>query len=145
MEVSQKSFKNVEKTSLKNIQEIVKFPVEMRSGYDDNFIIWPTNLAGTVGQNRFVARSVHPPSGRTLDVYSNQPGVQFYTGNFLPTWKDEVLIGKDDATYEQFGGFCLETQVYPDSVNKKNFGLKSILNPGEIYYHNVMYIFGIEQ
>jgi aldose 1-epimerase len=51
----------------------------VRSGFDHNFVIWPTN-ANTVGQNRFVARSVHPKSGRSLDVYSNQPGVQFYTG-----------------------------------------------------------------
>ncbi len=123
--------------------EIVKFPLEMRSGYDHNFVIWPTNkMLSAIGQNRFVARSVHVPSGRTLDVYSNQPGVQFYTGNQLPSWKEESLLGKNGSVYEQFGGFCLETQMYPNAVNEKNFGLKSILNPGEIYYHNVMYVFG---
>lgn len=113
----------------------------MRSGYDHNFVIWPSNFASTLGQNRFVGRSVHAGSGRTLDVYSNQPGVQFYTGNSLPSWQDEILIGKDEAVYEQFGGFCLETQIYPDAINQK-FGLKTIVNPGEIYYHNVVYAFG---
>ena len=114
----------------------------MKSGYDHNFSIWPIN-SGTTGQNRFVGRSVHPKSGRTLDVYSNQPGVQFYTGNFLPTWEDESLIGKNYTMYEQHGGFCLETQIYPDAINQgSKFNLKSVLNPGEIYYHNVMYVFG---
>ena len=126
--------------------EIVKFPVEVRSGYDHNFVIWPSNLAATISQNKFAARSVHTKSGRTLDVYSNQPGIQFYTGNFLPTWQDESLIGKNEAMYEQHGGFCLETQIYPDSINQdENFGLKSVLNPGEIYYHNVIYAFGVIQ
>ena len=106
-------------------------------------MIWPKNYA-TQGQNRFVARSVHSPSGRTLDVYSNQPGLQFYTGNFLPTWNDPSLIGKEGASYEQHGGFTLETQIYPDAINQADkFGLKAILSPGEIYYHNVVYDFGI--
>ena len=69
-----------------------------------------------------------------------------FSGNFLPTWQDESLIGKDGAMYEQHGGFCLETQVYPDTINNgKQFGLKSVLNPGEIYYHNVIYSFNVIQ
>ena len=47
--------------------------------------------------------------------------------------------------YEQHGGFCLETQLYPDAVNQaENFGLKAVLNPGEIYYHNVIYNIGVQ-
>ena len=101
----------------------------------------PTNRKNC--QNRFVARAVHLDSGRTLEVYSNQPGVQFYTGNYLPSWQDESLIGKNEVMYEQHGGFCLETQLFPDAINQ-DFGLKSVLNPGEIYYHTVKYKFGIE-
>ena len=63
--------------------EIVRFPKEVKSGYDHNFVIWPSNLGATLGQNKFAARSVHQKSGRTLDIYSNQPGIQFYTGKFI--------------------------------------------------------------
>jgi aldose 1-epimerase len=63
----------------------------------------------------------------------------------LPTWEDESLVGKDDIMYEQHGGFCLETQIYPDAINQmKKFSLKAIVNPAEIYYHNVIYKFGIQ-
>ena len=63
--------------------EIVRFPKEVKSGFDHNFVIWPSNLGATLGQNKFAARSVHPKSGRTLDIYSNQPGIQFYTGKVV--------------------------------------------------------------
>ena len=76
---------------------------------------------------------------------TNESGVQFYTGNHLPTWEETSLVGKDETMYEQHGGFCLETQLYPDAVNQvENFGLKSVLNPGEIYYHNVIYNIGVQ-
>ena len=125
-------------------QGVIKYPPVQNFGYDHNYVIWPTNQ-NTNGQNRFVARSVHLKSGRTLEVYSNQPGVQFYTGNHLPTWEDPSIIGKNGVVYEQHGGFCLETQIYPDAINKaENFGLKAVLYPGEIYYHNVIYNFGVQ-
>ena len=63
--------------------EIVRFPKEVKSGYDHNFVISPSNLGATLGQNKFAARSVHQKSGRTLDIYSNQPGIQFYTGKII--------------------------------------------------------------
>lgn len=111
-------------------------------GFDHNFVIWPTN-SGTVAQNRFVSRVSHEFSGRTMEVYSNQPGVQFYTGNFLPNWQQVPLMGKEDALYEQHGGFCMETQLYPDAINQDAFNLKATISPGEIYYHNVQYSFGL--
>ncbi|KAJ8915082.1 hypothetical protein NQ315_014337 [Exocentrus adspersus] len=97
-------------------------------GYDHNFCI----TRGTEQGNLFVAKVTHPGTGRTLEVYSNQPGVQFYTGNFLP--EDDSLVGKGGSVYKKHGTFCLETQIYPDSINNPKFG-KSILYPGEEYHH----------
>ena len=61
------------------------------------------------------SRATHPKSGRVLEVFSDQPGVQFYTSNFLPA--DDSLPGKGKAFYKKHGGFCLETQNFPDAVN----------------------------
>jgi aldose 1-epimerase len=64
-------------------------------------------------------RAVHPKSGRVLEVFSDQPGVQFYTSNFLPA--DDSLPGKGKATYKKHGAFCLETQNFPDAVNNVDY------------------------
>ncbi|TDG53405.1 hypothetical protein AWZ03_000220 [Drosophila navojoa] len=108
-------------------------------GYDDNFCVQfepPQSFAN-------VARVTHPPSGRWLEIASNQPGVQFYTSNFLPdTAKGEsALAGKAGAAYAKHGAFCLETQKFPDSVNHANFP-STILRPEEKYHHEVIYKFG---
>ncbi|KAF4520145.1 hypothetical protein B566_EDAN008963 [Ephemera danica] len=75
---------------------------------------------------------VHPASGRVLEIFSDQAGVQFYTSNFLPS-DDRGLKGKDGAGYKKHGAFCLETQNYPDAPTFPN----SILYPGEIYTHKM--------
>ncbi|KAH8364754.1 hypothetical protein KR084_011183 [Drosophila pseudotakahashii] len=111
-------------------------------GYDDNFCVNfspPQPLA-------MVAKAIHPPSGRWLEVVSNQPGVQFYTSNFMPdVERGEVAIpGKDGAAYAKHGAFCLETQKFPDSVNHSNFP-STILRPGEKYHHEVIYKFGVSR
>ncbi|KAL0280802.1 UNVERIFIED_CONTAM: hypothetical protein PYX00_001989 [Menopon gallinae] len=99
----------------------------------------------------FNARVVHPESGRILEVYSNQPGVQFYTANDFPragrtinSEGDGVIIikGKNGVHYYKHHAFCLETQGYPDSVNHKNFP-NTILRPGEMYCHKVRYKFSL--
>ena len=77
---------------------------------------------------RFIASAYEPVSGRLLEVYSDKPGVQLYSGNFL----DGTLPNKLNGTYQYRTGFCLETQHYPDSPNQKNFP-SVILNPGEKY------------
>ncbi|KAI4342565.1 hypothetical protein MLD38_027179 [Melastoma candidum] len=101
-------------------------------GYDINFVI--DEIKGKdVGRHLSrVAIVRERNSGRKLELWSNQPGVQFYTGNMLK----DVTGGKDGAVYQQYGGLCLETQGFPDSVNHPNFP-SQIVKPGEIY-HNVM-------
>ena len=77
---------------------------------------------------RFVASAYEPVSGRLLEVFSDEPGIQFYSGNFL----DGTLPSKNNGVYQHRTGFCLETQHYPDSPNQKNFPSVRI-NPGEKY------------
>merc|ERR1712168_1069160 len=85
------------------------------NGYDHNFCV---NSNPSQSMN-FVMAVQDPVSGRRLEAFSNQPGVQFYTGNFLP--KDNSLKGKGGASYGKHGGFCAETQIYPDAINQQTF------------------------
>jgi aldose 1-epimerase len=114
--------------------------VPKSTGFDHNFCITKGPEQGTT----FVARVYHPESGRVLEVYSNQPGVQFYTSNYFPenAKSKETLTGKD-GNYYKHGALCLETQNWPDAPNHENFP-KSILLPGETYYHNVSYKFSVK-
>ncbi|KAL6050773.1 hypothetical protein STEG23_015311, partial [Scotinomys teguina] len=80
----------------------------------------------------------HAGSGRVLEVYTTQPGVQFYTGNFL----DGTLRGKGGAVYPKHSGFCLETQNWPDAVNQPQFP-PVLLGPGEEYNHTTWFKFSV--
>lgn len=100
-------------------------------GFDHNFCL-PLGRA-----RRLVARAHHPPSGRTMEVHTTQPGLQFYTGNNL----DGSLKGKGAATYPKHSAFCLETQNWPDAVNKPHFP-SPLLLPGEEYNHTTWLCFG---
>ena len=102
-------------------------------GYDHN---WVLNRKGS--QPAFAARLVDPKSGRALEVSTTEPGVQFYTGNFL----DGTLKGKGGQVYHQRAGMCLETQHFPDSPNKANFP-SSILQPGKEYRTTTIFTFGV--
>ena len=82
------------------------------------------------------ARVTEPKTGRIMEVLTDQPGIQFYTGNYL----DGSNIGKGNKVYNHRNAFCLETQVHPDSPNQDGFP-KSILNPGETYKHVCIYRF----
>ncbi|XP_055841482.1 galactose mutarotase [Episyrphus balteatus] len=108
-------------------------------GFDDNFCVNLDNNGITV-----IAKAIHPKSGRWMEVASDQPGVQFYTGNFLPNTMKmaRAIDGKEEKTYARQGAFCFETQGYPDAVNHENFP-STILNPGEKYIHNCIYKFGV--
>ncbi len=101
-------------------------------GYDHNWV-----LNGDAGEMRRVARAFEPHSGRTLEVATTEPGVQFYTGNSL----DNRLIGKSGRGYGKYGGFCLETQHYPNTPNQPNFPA-TLLRPGELYKTKTVYTFG---
>ncbi|GCB83974.1 hypothetical protein scyTo_0024523 [Scyliorhinus torazame] len=80
----------------------------------------------------------HQPSGRLLQIETTQPGVQFYTANFL----DGSLKGKGGAMYPKHSAFCLETQNWPDAVNKMNFP-DALLRPGEEYDHTTWFKFSV--
>jgi len=88
---------------------------------------------------RFAASAHHKKSGRLLEVYTDEPGMQFYTGNFL----DGTLPNKQGGTYAHRTGFCLETQHYPDSPNQENFP-SVILNPGETYTTKTIFKFSVK-
>jgi aldose 1-epimerase len=79
-----------------------------------------------------------PETGRTLEVLTTEPGVQFYTGNFL----DGSLRGKSGRAYEFRGGFCFEPQHFPDSPNQSAFP-STILRPGQKYISTTVYRFGV--
>jgi aldose 1-epimerase len=101
-------------------------------GYDHNFV-----LDRTGDEVQHAARVVEPTTGRTLDVYTDQPGIQFYSGNFL----DGSIRGKGDRVYAHRYGFCLETQHFPDSPNQPAFP-STILRPAERYESRTVFRFG---
>ncbi|KAM4615356.1 galactose mutarotase [Polymixia lowei] len=102
-------------------------------GFDHNFCL---ASPGDPWAERHTARVCHPASGRVLEVSTSQPGVQFYTANFL----DGSLTGKGQARYGKHSSFCLETQNWPDAVNKASFP-DSLLRPGEEYRHVTKFTF----
>lgn len=100
-------------------------------GYDLNYVItggrrWPW----------LAARLKDPKSGRAMEVYTNEPGVQLYTGNHL----DGSLKGKGGVTYPRYGGLCLETQHFPDAINRPEFA-PVVLRPGQTYKTTTIYKF----
>ncbi len=105
--------------------------LRLAGGYDHNFVL---NAAGDLAE--VAARVYQPDSGRVLELYTTQPGVQFYTGNFL----DGSLTGKGGPVYHRRSGFCLETQHFPDSPNQPNFP-STVLRPGEVYRQTTIYKF----
>lgn len=106
----------------------------VEGGFDHNYI-----LNGETGKLRKIAEVYDPDSGRLMEVETTEPGVQFYTGNFL----DGTLIGTDNITYEKQYGLCLETQHFPNSPNVPHFP-STILKPGNKYYHLTVYRFGVK-
>ena len=106
-------------------------------GYDLNYVL----DKGQTERPELAARVTEPKSGRVLEVFTTEPGLQFYTGNFL----DGTNVGKGGAVYKQYNGFCLEAQKFPDSVNKPEWKDKSnpILKPGETYKQTTIYKFGV--
>lgn len=104
-------------------------------GYDHNFVLNRSDTGLAVA-----AMLSEPTSGRTLEVRTTEPGVQFYSGNFL----DGTLTGKGGTVYKHRTGMCLETQHYPDSPNHPNFP-STILKPGETYRSRTVWTFGVKR
>ncbi|MHC4084958.1 MAG: aldose epimerase family protein [Planctomycetota bacterium] len=96
---------------------------QVEGGYDHNYVL---NSSG--GTLALCAKVYEPTSGRVMEIYTIQPGVQFYTGNFL----DGSITGKAGRVYNKNYGFCLETQHFPDSPNKPDFP-SVVLKPGDKY------------
>ena len=104
---------------------------QVDGGYDHNYVL---NAGG--GDLAVAARVAESSSGRVLEVKTTEPGMQFYTGNFL----DGSELGKRGKPYMKHYGFCLETQHFPDSPNRPAFP-SVILRPGETYHHTTIYAF----
>ena len=104
-------------------------------GYDHNYVVNKPS-----GGLSLVARVYEPASGRVMEVFSTELGVQFYSGNFL----DGTIIGKKGVTYQQYHGFCLETQYFPDAINHPNFP-SIVLKPGKTYTQTTIYKFTVRQ
>jgi aldose 1-epimerase len=104
-------------------------------GYDHNWVLDRAD-EGLV----HAARVVEPTTGRTLDIWTTEPGLQFYSGNFL----DGSITGKAGRVYAHRTGFCLETQHFPDSPNQPAFP-STILRPGEEYRSRTVLAFGVMQ
>lgn len=120
-------------TSLKKIgQDILK--VKEGGGYDHNYVLrdWNETL-------KQAAILYEPVSGRMLEVLTTEPGLQFYSGNFL----DGTLVGKDKDVYQKHDGLCLETQHFPDSPNHHDFP-STLLHPGDELSSTTIYKFSVK-
>ena len=112
--------------------------IKFGRGYDHNWCL--NTYADGKGDDTQVAASLYSPaSGIFMEVFTNEPGIQCYTGNFLTG----TIKGKKGIAYPQRASVCLETQKYPDSPNKKNFP-SPYLKPGEKYYSHVAYRFSVK-
>lgn len=108
---------------------------EVGIGYDHNYIIDATEEKSGL---KHVAKLKDPSSSRVLNLWSNAPGVQFYTANYV-----NGVIGKGGAVYDKHAGVCLETQGFPNAINQPNFP-SVVVRPGEKYKHCMMFEFSTE-
>lgn len=102
-------------------------------GYDHNFVL--NNWDGAL---RTAAVLYESSTGRVVEIATTQPGIQFYSGNFL----DGSLVGKNGIVYHKYAGLCLEPQHFPDAPNHANFP-STVLRPGEIYEHATAFLFSV--
>jgi aldose 1-epimerase len=109
--------------------------LKLAGGYDHNWV-----LNGKIGELHLAAILTDPVSGRKLTVETTEPGVQFYSGNFL----DGSFTGRHGVKYEKHAGLCLETQHFPDSPNHPDFP-STVLKPGETMHSTTTFTFGVEK
>lgn len=110
--------------------------IKLGMGYDHNFIL---NKNQNGNEMTLAARVHESTSGRVLEVYTTEPAIQFYSGNF----QDGTLTGKSGKKYERRSGFCLETQHYPDAPSHANFP-NTMLHPGETLHTTTLYKFSVK-
>jgi aldose 1-epimerase len=108
--------------------------LKIAGGYDHNWI-----LAGKNGEMKLAARLHDPATGRILTVTTTEPGVQFYSGNFL----DGTRIGMSGVAYVKNSGLCLETQHYPDSPNEPSYPTTE-LKPGQTMHSTTVFAFSTD-
>lgn len=107
----------------------------LANGYDHNFVIDRKGSGMT-----FAARVHEPTTGRILEIYTTEPGIQFYSGN----WLDGSLMGKQGRVYKKHYGFALETEHFPDSPNHSTFP-STVLKPSHTYHSRTLYKFSIDK
>ncbi|EJL63050.1 aldose epimerase family protein [Flavobacterium sp. CF136] len=115
--------------------EVKNEQLERGKGYDHCWVLNNPEKGKTI-----IATAYHPASGRVLEMTTDEPGIQFYSGNFL----DGTLPMRNGGTYAHRTGFCLETEHYPDSPNQKNFPT-TVLNPGENYKTKTTFKFSVKK
>ncbi|XP_022135333.1 aldose 1-epimerase [Momordica charantia] len=108
---------------------------EVGMGYDHNFVL---DCGDEKSGLKHVAKVKEPSSARVLNLWTNAPGVQFYTGNYV-----NGIVGKGGAVYGKHAGLCLETQGFPNAVNQPNFP-SVVVQPGEKYQHTMLFEFSVE-
>lgn len=110
--------------------------LEQGKGYDNSWVIKKDNSAHL----KLAARVTEPNNGRVINVYTTEPVIHFYTGNYL----DDSVEGKEGARYAKRSGFCLETQQYPDAPNHSNFP-STVLRPGKIFKSKTIFEFMVSK
>ena len=107
-------------------------------GYDHNFVL---DRSSADDESLIMAARVHEPtSGRVMEVHTTEPGIQFYSGNFL----DATNVGTSGNVYRQGDGFALETQHFPDSPNQPSFP-STVIKPGDTYKTTTVYRFSVAE
>jgi aldose 1-epimerase len=109
--------------------------LKLGPGYDHNWVI-----NKKMGELTLMAHVSEPTTGRVMEVWSTEPALQFYSGNFL----DGTITGKGGWVYQFRNGFCMEAQHYPDSPNQPNFP-SVVLKPGEVYRNTIIFKFSVQK
>lgn len=122
-------------TSPKAIGQDIEKVQQYTNGYDVTFV-----LRNQTGKLALAAKAFEPLSGRELEVYTTEPGVVFYSGN----WLNEKVKGRNGIPYTKNGAFCLETQHYPNSINTPSFP-NTVLRPGETFSSQTIYRFLVQK
>lgn len=125
----------------KNVNNFDYKPIKNANGFDHNWCLASYDEEKGKGNDKQVAATLYSPvTGITLEVFTNEPGIQVYSGNFLTG----SVAGKKGIKYQKHAGICLETQKYPDSPNKKNWP-SPYLKPGEKYHSHCIFKFTVQK